>query len=140
MNTKVLRTGLVLLFTCLSFAVFAQKAAEETITIKSVIACQSCVDRIQRELPYLAKGIKTVKASASTNEIVVTYKTDKTTPNDIRKAITTIGYDADDMKADEAAFKKLPEHCRQEITAKKETATKPAGCPSQGKPGCCKKH
>jgi copper chaperone CopZ len=135
MNTKVLKTGLVLLFTCLSFAVFAQKATEETITIKSVIACQTCVDRIQKDLPYLAKGIKTVKADAKTNEIVVTYKTDKTTPDAIRKAITTIGYDADNMKADEAAFKKLPEHCRQEITAEKEAATKPAGCPHQ-KTGC----
>ena len=142
MNTKVLKTGFIILLTAISFTVFAQKAGEETITIKSVIACQSCVDRIQKDLPYLAKGIKTVKADVATNTIVVTYKTDKTTPNDIRKAITAIGYDADDMKADEAAFKKLPEHCRQEITAKKEAANKP-GCPSQGKSGCsrsCGKH
>jgi len=138
MNTKVLKTALVLLFTWSCFMVYAQKATEETITIKSVIACQKCVDRIQKDLPYLAKGIKTVKADVATNEIVVTYKTDKTTPDAIRKAITTIGYDADNMKADEAAFKKLPEHCRQELTAKKEAAKKPAGCPSQGKPGCSK--
>ena len=138
MNTKVLKTALVLLFTWSCFMVYAQKATDETITVKSVIACQKCVDRIQKELPYVAKGIKTVKADAATNEIVVTYKTDKTTPDAIRKAITAIGYDADNMNADEAAFKKLPEHCRQAIVAKKEAAKKPAGCPSQGKPGCSK--
>jgi copper chaperone CopZ len=140
MNTKVLKTALVLLLTWSSLTVFAQKAAEETITIKSVIACQSCVDRIQNDLPYRAKGIKSVKATVATNEIVVTYKTDKTTPDDIRKAITAIGYDADNMKADEAAFKKLPEHCRKEIAEKKEAANKPATCPNQGKSGCCKHH
>jgi copper chaperone CopZ len=141
MNTKVLKAGFIFLLTVISFTVFAQKS-EETITIKSVIACQTCVDRIQKDLPYRAKGIKTVTASVATNEIVVTYRTDKTAPNDIRKAITAIGYDADDMKADEAAFKKLPEHCRQEITTKKEAAKKPAGCPNQ-KPACpksCKHH
>ena len=138
MNTRVLKTALVLLFTWSCFVVSAQKAGEETITVKSVIACQKCVDRIQKDLPHLAKGIKTVKADAKSNEIVVTYKADKTNPDAIRKAITAIGYDADDMKADEAAFKKLPEHCRQELTAKKEAAKKPAGCPSQKKSGCSK--
>ncbi|MCL2511150.1 MAG: heavy-metal-associated domain-containing protein [Bacteroidales bacterium] len=139
MNTKVLKTALVLLFTWSCFMVYAQKATEETITIKSVIACQKCVDRIQNDLPHLVKkGIKTVKVNVATNEIVVTYKTDKTNPDAIRKAITTIGYDADNMKADEAAFKKLPEHCRQELTTKKEATQRPAGCPSQKKSGCSK--
>ena len=138
MNTKFFKTGLILLLTCISFTVFAQKA-EETITIKSVIACQGCVDRIEKDLPYRAKGIQSVKADVATSTIVVTYKTGKTTPNDIRKAITAIGYDADEMKADEAAFKKLPEHCRKEIAEKREACKKPAaGCPNQGKPGCCK--
>jgi copper chaperone CopZ len=149
MSTKVLKTGFIFLLTCICFTVFAQQAqkvqkqkAEETITVKSVVACQTCVDIIQKDLPYRTKGIKSVEASVATNEIVVTYKTDKTTPNDIRTAITLIGYDADDMKADEAAFKKLPEHCRTAIAAKKESCKKPAsGCPHQGKPGGCgKKH
>jgi len=97
------------------------------------------VDRIEKDLPFRAKGIKDVKADVASNTIVVTYKTDKTTPNDIRKAINAIGYDADEMKADEAAFKKLPEHCRKEIAEKKASCSKPAtGCPKQGKPGCCK--
>jgi len=135
MNIKVLRTALALLFIGSSLMVFAQKA-EETITIKSVIVCQSCVDRIQNDLPHLAKGIKSVKADVATGTIVVTYKTDKTTPNDIRKAITAIGYDADDMKADEAAFKKLPEHCRKGITEKKESAKKNNGCSKTCNPGC----
>jgi len=141
MNTNILKAGFIFLFTCISIAVFAQKS-EETITVKSVIGCQACVDIIQKDLPYRAKGIKSVKANATTNEIVVVYRADKTTPNDIRKAITLIGYDADDMKADEAAFKKLPEHCQKEITAKKDTCKKPAsGCPHHGKPGGCgKKH
>ena len=144
MNTKVLKAGFIILFTCISFSIFAQKASEETITVKSVLACQSCVDRIQKDLPYRAKGIQTVKADVATNTIVVTYKVGKTTPDDIRKAITLIGYDADDMKADEAAFKKLPEHCRQEIASKKDATDKPAGCSKPCsktcKPGCSHHH
>ena len=140
MNTKVLKAGLVILLVLISSVIFAQKSSEETITIKSVIACQTCVDLIQKELPYRAKGIKTVKANAATDEIVVTYKSDKTTPEGIRKAITLIGYDADNMKADETAFKKLPEHCRKEIAAEKAACKKPASaCPHQKKAGCCSK-
>ena len=139
MNTNILKAGFIFLITCISFAVFAQKS-EESITIKSVIGGQDCVDIIQKDLPHRTKGIKSVKANATSNEIVVVYRADKTTPNDIRKAITAIGYDADDLKASEAAFKKLPEQCRKAIAAKKDTCKKPAsGCSHHGKPGGCGK-
>ena len=43
----------------------------------------------------------------------VTYVTKKTNPEKLRLAITKIGYDADELKADEKAYNKLPGCCQK---------------------------
>ena len=133
MKSKVLSVVILLMFG-LSVSAIAQK--EETIKIKSVLACTTCENRIKNDLPYVAKGIKKVTADSKTNEIEVTYRADKTTPENIRKAIASLGYDADDVKADAKAFGKLGEHCKEAITVEKETGKKPTGC----SPSCSGHH
>ncbi|MDR0364514.1 MAG: heavy-metal-associated domain-containing protein [Bacteroidales bacterium] len=135
MKSKILNVGLLIIFFVFSMNAMAQTKGEETIVIKSVLACQTCENRITSDLPYKVKGIKTVKADSHTNEITVTYRTDKTTPEDIRKGIASLGYDADDVQADAKAFSKLSEHCRTSISQEKETGKKPA-C----SPGCSGHH
>ena len=46
----------------------------------------------------------------------VTYKPSKTTPDKIRKAISDAGYDADDVTAEETAYKRLPKACKKPET------------------------
>lgn len=133
MKTRILSVVILLMFGC-SLSAVAQK--EATVKIKSVLACTTCENRIKTDLPYVAKGIKTVTADSKTNEIEVTYRTDKTTPEDIRKAIASLGYDADDVKADAKAFGKLGENCKKAITTEKETGKKPSGC----SPSCSGHH
>jgi hypothetical protein len=43
----------------------------------------------------------------------VVYKKDKTNPNALRKALAAIGYDADDVAANEKSYKKLPDCCKK---------------------------
>jgi mercuric ion binding protein len=43
----------------------------------------------------------------------VTYLWDRTTIENIKTAIANIGYDADDVTADEEAYKKLPTCCKK---------------------------
>ena len=38
--------------------------------------------------------------------------TDKTSPEEIKEAISKLGYDADEVKADSAAYNKLPSCCK----------------------------
>jgi hypothetical protein len=43
----------------------------------------------------------------------ITYNPSKTTPADIRNAISRLGYDADSIQADKAAYSKLPSCCKK---------------------------
>ena len=91
---------------------FAQKKIEE-ITIKSSTLCDMCKEKIEKNLTF-EKGVKLVKVDLDASTVYVKYRTDKTTPDEIRKAISLLGYRADDVPANKEAFDKLPECCKKE--------------------------
>lgn len=91
----------------------------KTVEIKSTTVCDMCKDKIERELVF-ETGIKSAKVNLTTNIITVKYRTDKTNPEAIRKAIAKLGYWADDVPANEEAFKKLPACCQKEGCGKKK--------------------
>ncbi len=96
---------------------FAQENTE-TITIKTSIVCDHCmecddcgynIDTYVRK----AKGIRKVKINPDESTVEVTYRTDKTTPEEIRIALSNSGFDADDVKADPEAYAKLDGCCKK---------------------------
>ncbi len=99
----------------LSINVFAQKKAKktETVEIKSSVVCGMCEERVTKELAF-EKGVKDVKVNLETKVISVTYRSDKTDKETIKEAITKIGYDADDLLANDAAYEKLPACCKKD--------------------------
>jgi periplasmic mercuric ion binding protein len=90
----------------------------KTIEIKTSTVCDMCKDRIERELVF-ESGIKSVKVDLKANTITVKFRTDKTNPETIRKAVANLGYWADEVPANEEAFNKLPECCKKEGCGKK---------------------
>jgi copper chaperone CopZ len=91
----------------------------ETITIKTSIACDHCmkcddcgynIDTSVRK----AKGVKKVEIDAEKNTVKVTYRPDRTTPEEIRVALSKAGFDADGVKADPAAYAKLDGCCKKD--------------------------
>ncbi len=94
----------------------AQTAGVDTLVIKSSIACDHCLEcgtcgaRLDDAVLGVA-GVKNVVIQPETNTITVYYKTDKTSPDAIRKAIAAVGYNADDVKAEPAGFKELDGCC-----------------------------
>jgi mercuric ion binding protein len=92
---------------------------KNTITIATQISCdhclqcKSCGQHINDKIRDLERGIKKVKIQPKENTITVTYSTEKTNPEAIRKAITMAGFDADELKADHTAYKKLDACCRK---------------------------
>jgi len=108
---KFILVFLALIFsTSFSFAQSVKKTDE--IKILTSAQCGQCKTRIETALAY-EKGI--VKSNLDVNSKVVTveYKIGKTTPEKIRKAISAVGYDADEVLADEQAYKKLPPCCKK---------------------------
>ncbi len=102
-----------LLFSFLSIYVQAQNAnKEEKIVIKTSAQCEQCKERIEKALAY-ERGVKKAELNLETKEVSVWYKPSKTTPEKIRKAISLVGYDADDVTAEPKAYSKLPACCKK---------------------------
>lgn len=114
MKTIKYITTMGLMFVLLSFT---QKETK-TIDIKTSAVCDMCKERIEREMVF-EKGVKEVNVSLETKTITVTYRTDKTSPEKIRKAIAKLGYWADEVAAEEEGYKKLPECCKSEGCGRK---------------------
>jgi periplasmic mercuric ion binding protein len=96
------------------FNLFSQEKAKKTeeVIIKTSAQCEMCKEKIEKEVLY-EKGVKSAVLNLETNELKVEYKPEKTNPENIRKAIARVGYDADDVKADEKAYEKLPYCCKK---------------------------
>ena len=93
----------------------SKNSSYTTITIQTNASnnCKSCVNRFKENVPFF-KGVKEYTFDSSTAKLTVTYDPKKTTADQIRKQISNLGYDADKVKANEAARAKLPPCCRKE--------------------------
>ena len=95
-----------------SISVMAQKSNNETIVIQTNGVCEMCKKLFTEKVPYF-KGIVDFSYDVKTAKMTVTYNPKKTTPAEIRKGISDLGYNADDVKANPEARAKLPECCRK---------------------------
>ena len=101
----------VIMLTFLTTGLYAQNKKDETIKITTSAVCGSCKDRIEKGLSA-TKGIKSASLDEETKIVTVVYAAAKTNPDEIRKAISKIGYNADDVVADKTAYDKLPKCCK----------------------------
>lgn len=84
------------------------KAEIKTPTIQ----CDMCKARIEKYL-MREEGVTGVKVNVKKKVTGVTWITDRTNIENIKTAVANLGYDADDVTADEAAYKKLPSCCKK---------------------------
>ena len=89
----------------------AQKNTEE-IKILTSAQCEMCKTRIETAMAY-EKGVSKSDLNLEDKVLTVTYKSGKTTPDKIRKAINALGYDADETLADPKAYASLPPCCKK---------------------------
>jgi mercuric ion binding protein len=97
----------------MNFSGYSQDKKNAEIKIKTSAVCSMCKDRIEQGLAF-EKGIKDVSLDVETKIATVKYNPAKTTPDEIRKAISKLGYDADTVAADKTAYDKLPKCCKKE--------------------------
>jgi periplasmic mercuric ion binding protein len=103
---------LFLVFT-LSFTASAQQKKPITVKIQTPGAlCDECKRRIEEYMKY-EEGVTKVVVYPHSKYTQVTYLADRTNVENIKTAIANIGYDADDVKANEEAYKKLPKTCKK---------------------------
>jgi len=91
----------------------AQPKATAKAEIKTpTIQCDMCKGRIEKYL-MRQEGVTGVKVDVKKKVTGVTWIKDRTNIENIKAAIATVGYDADDVTAEEASYKKLPPCCKK---------------------------
>lgn len=93
--------------------VLAQDKKLSALDIRTSSVCGMCEETIENGLIY-EKGVKSVDLDLNTGIIHVEYDPRKTEADNIRIALTKLGYSADDMPADPKAFADLPACCQKE--------------------------
>jgi len=116
----ILKTFLIA-FTAILFsnaAAAQEKKTIQTATIKTAIycdhckACETCGQLFNQKL-LKEKGVQMVVLDEQAMTIKVTYNSKKTDLAKIKTAISKLGYDADDVKADPAGYQALDGCCKK---------------------------
>lgn len=100
-------------FMGLSMAGKAQTKPVLTAVIKTPNAlCENCKIRIEA---YLKRydGVLEITVNYRKGETKVKYVTDRINIEEIKTAIANVGYDADDVLADNDAYLRLPKTCKK---------------------------
>ncbi len=117
MNTRLknmLKASVTLLLMMLFVAALAQEKDDktETVSMKTSAVCGMCKERLEKNLAF-EKGVKAVSLDEETKVITIVFKKGKNTKEKLQKAITKLGYDADDLPADKKAHDRLPACCQK---------------------------
>lgn len=116
-SIKTLFTLIILLVVSQSSLAQNGKKNEKAI-IKTTIycdhckACETCGKNFDAEILKI-KGVKMYELDEKNMTITVYYNGQKTNLDTIKTGISKLGYDADDVKADVAAYEKLDGCCKK---------------------------
>ncbi|PKP51921.1 MAG: MerP protein [Bacteroidetes bacterium HGW-Bacteroidetes-1] len=111
---KVIRLIFILLLAFGGKEILAQEAAGKTekVEIQTSAICGMCKDRLEKNMAF-EKGVKSVSLDEETKIITIEFRTRKNDKEKLKKAITKVGYDADDLPADKKAYDRLPACCQK---------------------------
>jgi mercuric ion binding protein len=106
------------LFLIVSHTASAQSAKAEWVILKSNnLKCWECKDVLDK---YLTKekentegGIVQWKINLLQGDVRIQYLPDRTSADEVRAAVNNAGFDTDNEKALDEAYKKLPPSCKR---------------------------
>ncbi|RYG35729.1 MAG: copper chaperone [Chitinophagaceae bacterium] len=106
----------LLLLTVIGFVTIGlsqSKKAIQTITVKTpTVQCESCKNRIEKFLTR-EEGVQKAVVDIKKKTVKVTFVAERTNAENIKTAIANAGYDADEITANDEAYKKLPTCCKK---------------------------
>jgi mercuric ion binding protein len=93
--------------------VSAQVKPVQTVKISTpTVQCEMCKSRIETYLKRI-DGLTFVNVNPKKKETTVKFISDRTNIEEIKTAIANSGFDADEIKATEDAYKRLPVCCKK---------------------------
>lgn len=112
---KLIMVAVAMLF--MSNVVSAQQKTNQKAVIKTNIYCDHCKEcetcglKFKDQMLKIA-GVKMYELDEKAMTITVFYNSKKTNLENIKKVISKLGYDADDVKADPQAYENLDGCCK----------------------------
>ena len=106
-----MRKLIIVLFSILTVNAWAQKETVNILTSAPCVGMLCCKEKIEEEMQF-TRGVTAVDLEIETGILTVTFKTKKTDADKLRKVISSIGYNADDVKANKKAHDNLPSCCQ----------------------------
>lgn len=95
-----------------SSVAFAQKPNVAQVSLQTSAKCGMCKSRIERDLG-LTKGVEKAALRLDDKVVVVDYNPKKTNVEALKKAISMIGYNADEVVANQKSHDRLPACCQK---------------------------
>jgi cation transport ATPase len=105
---------------CLLQTLFSLAQTKEfsEIKINTSAVCDMCKTTLEKAMAY-EKGVKKSSLDVESSVLTVFYNPNKTDADKIKKAVTEVGYDADEKKANIRAYDKLNACCKKGAHGKK---------------------
>jgi mercuric ion binding protein len=104
---------LVMLLLLGSLAATAQYKKPVIVQIKTPQAqCEECKVMIERFMKY-EEGVAKVVVDFKKKITTITFLSDRTNIENLKTAMANLGYDADDITANEEVYKRLPKCCKR---------------------------
>lgn len=85
-------------------AEITEKHKKESVTFLVSMSCGNCQKRIESNIPY-EKGVTDLQVDLSKKLVTIEYRTDKTSADKLKAAITKMGFTATPFKAGNKAQK-----------------------------------
>jgi periplasmic mercuric ion binding protein len=102
---------LLIVFVEISLASCSRKESSHVVINVSTIQCSTCKKNIEDAL-YRVRGVINVHVSKRDKIAEIDYDSTKTSIIKLENIITSIGYDANDKKADTVAYQHLKDCCK----------------------------
>jgi copper chaperone CopZ len=100
-----------------SFSQATVKKGIQTVTISTpTVQCEMCKKRIESYM-LREEGVQKVTVDHKNKKTKVTYVAERTNIENIKTAIANVGYDADDITANEESYDELPSCCKKPAPA-----------------------
>ncbi|WP_306567931.1 heavy-metal-associated domain-containing protein [Flavobacterium lindanitolerans] len=119
MKNTFLKQSILLFFMLFAVASFGQEGKKnQKAVIKTSIhcdhckECETCGSKFQSNMLKI-KGVRMYELDEKNSTLTVYYNATKTDLQTIKTAISKLGYDADDIKADTVAYESLDNCCKK---------------------------
>lgn len=106
---------LIALIAFLGFSVQAQTKKNKNLKYTTEVNgnCEQCKKRIEKAA-FSVPGIKTANWDISSHQLTVIQNEEKSSPQDLKKAIAKAGHDTDEIKAAQVDYDNLHSCCKYE--------------------------